>query len=82
MGKKRVVYYEVTWNDAHSKYGWRDRESIVREADGLECVTVGLILVNNKEILVIAGSRSEENDNVSDITTIPQVCVKKMRRLR
>ncbi len=73
--------YEVEWIDISSSSRWVDK-AVAGDLAPLTCHTVGYIAKRNKRVLVMYSSKAGENDSVSDRTSIPMSCVKKIKRLR
>ena len=45
------------------------------------CVTMGIVLNETPDFITLAGSNSTPNFNVSDVTSIPHGCIKKIYKL-
>lgn len=79
--------YKVIWTDASgvtdSTLSWLDIEQTEKEAKqryDCKAVSVGFIIVRNKDFLVVAGCKGE--DVYSDMTMIPMVMVEKIKELK
>jgi hypothetical protein len=70
---------EVDWLDAMSDSRWQGFDD-AREAQLVECKTVGRLTKNTKKEIQVAASINMVGA-VGDITTIPQAWVKKVRFL-
>lgn len=71
---------EVTWMDSCSpSRKWQD-PSISKEYGPSLCFSVGWMTKRDKDTVIIASSYGP--DEVGDVTAIPAVCVKKIRRLK
>ncbi len=68
----------VEWVDSTYSSGWQLRDSI--DEDITNCVTVGILLQEKKDILVMALSLSKVE--YSQAMTIPKCAIKRMRTLR
>ena len=68
---------EVEWVDSSSCYGW------TREPDCTlsHCESIGFIKREDKESITLIQSFSD-NDTFDNTITIPQVCIKKTRKLK
>lgn len=68
------------WDDAYSHGGWHERN---REVDHVaRCVTVGILLYNDKEQVTISQNTSNTSGNVGDTISIPKGCIKRIRYLK
>jgi hypothetical protein len=63
-GSHRMAY--VRWIDSgmHSDYGWAPAEKYIENADlhRMECVTVGIIMHEDEDIIVVALSHDPAHD--------------------
>lgn len=77
---KRV---EVEWLDAVSEGRWHGRDAAIREAtrDSMLHRSVGYLVHEDIEMVLLAGSRSESGDSIADTMQIPRVAVIDMREL-
>ena len=78
----RVV--EIEWVDSVSEGRWNDKDEALRIAT-LEAMlhrSVGYLLREDDDMVLIAGSRSENEYNVCDTMQIPKVAVLSMRDLK
>lgn len=71
-----MKYVKVNWVDSHILYGWHDKDD---SYSSTECVTVGILVANDKKNIVVALSESLEQRG--DSITIPKGCVKKITYL-
>jgi len=78
---KRYPIVEVTWDDSASQGKWGTDESYRRNADTIECKSMGYLLSRNKKKVVLIQSISEEHQ-CCDSISIPAKCVKRVRRFR
>lgn len=69
----------VEWEDSFSVAGWHDREEM-KEQNPSKCVSVGVLLNETSEKLVVCPNLS--HFNVADIMSIPKKCVTKLRQLK
>lgn len=79
---KRYRFYpdvepvEIYWIDSMGTGGWQGR----LEESRMECTTVGHLVERRKDRVVVAQSRSHYG--YADLLEIPNVAVKRVRRLR
>lgn len=78
MGRKLRVL-EVEWLDAGSLSGWRQPTEHADEGP-LRCRTVGYVLRDDEECLILAQSQASSGQVAASLT-IPRSCIKKRRRL-
>lgn len=61
----------VVWKDIQTRADWvGERATVIAEMKPIECVTVGFLLVENDELIIIADSASRDRD-FGGITVIP-----------
>lgn len=70
----------VYWIDSSSRSGWNDRPTKDWTMHDLECHSVGWVIQETKELLVIAQSYS--NDQHGDIMAIPKSQIKKRKIIK
>lgn len=75
---------QVEWLDARSDTGWRE---ITSKLELTPCVTVGRVVVSNKQMVVLAGTiqviRDEDDKvEVGEIIAIPRGCIQSIRGLK
>lgn len=73
---KHVV--EVTWYDAISMRGWRDKATYAKQK-AAPCRTVGYIIKKTKREMVLA--QTQGGDEINGSMTIPRDWVQKIRKL-
>lgn len=71
--KIKILY--VIWLDHCSVSSWMDREEAIKTADMAEIHTVGWLIHEDKDKLVLALNIDSSNDNVSDAITIYKKCI-------
>lgn len=78
--KRRVkegALYEIHWDDAKTRFGWHppgyERPMRVQ--------TVGYATDQSQKQITLAQTR-DELGSIAEATTIPRVCISKIRRLR
>ena len=69
----------VTWRDSSQSHGWQD-EGSARDCGPSICSSVGWIMRDDKDCLVLAASWS--SGMVNDVTGIPRASVVKVRQLK
>ena len=65
--------YLIKWNDSATMRGWFDKRDMPKEATPLECVTVGWVVRENDDEIVLAASRNE--DQWGGLWIVPRSCV-------
>lgn len=78
MKPKAPVPVFIEWVDSHSTSGWE----LTHEPKDLACISVGLLVQEYPDRIVIAQSHAAANGEYCDFMEIPRVAVKKLRRLR
>lgn len=75
---------EIEWLDSISEGRWNDREQIERQANRANMLhrSVGYLLMDNDDFVLLAGSRGETNENYADTMQIPKVAVLAIHDLR
>jgi hypothetical protein len=79
---KRV---QVTWIDSISDGAWVTREEAVSRAtkdDILDCTSVGLLLADTDDYVLLATSHMRDGDLVQGLLQIPRVAVREVKELR
>jgi hypothetical protein len=68
---------EVEWLDSMSEGRWVDMETAVRTAtrEAMCHRSVGYLIHETDDLVLLAGSRSEGGENVADTMQIPRVAV-------
>lgn len=74
LGHLEIVY----WYDACTHHGWRDKSE---QYELEKCCSVGWIIQDDKNVLVVAPNRHDE-DRIGDPTAIPKGWVYKRVVLR
>lgn len=69
----------VRWLDARSDSCWQDPEKLNETL--AEITTVGFLIKETDEILIMADSIDSSTGNVSEITYIPAKCVQSQTQL-
>ncbi len=88
MPKPTERLVKVQWIDSHTYVGWRDREFLIKEAqqEELLCESIGYLLYEGEDHIVLAPNLSYENDgkwgSASNVFLIPNVSIKKMEDLK
>ena len=80
----RLDPVEVTWVDPHASGGWRAPEDELERAVPLACTSVGYLLEQDEQRLVLVQSSADDQGDelVADSLAIPAEVVRKVRRLR
>ncbi len=78
--KKSPDLFIVTWSDISSRADWVDEEEVDKAAPEV-CLTVGWIIRDSPDQIVIADSVTESGD-WGGITVIPKSVIKKKKILR
>lgn len=79
---KRV---QVEWIDSISDGSWVTREEAVTRAqkgDILACTSVGLLLADTDDYVLLATSHMRDGDLVQGLLQIPRVAVRGVKELR
>lgn len=78
MKPKTPRFVCIEWVDSHSTSGWQlDHEPI-----DLACISVGILIQDRPDRVVIAQSLAAANGEYCDFMEIPRVAVKRVKRLR
>ena len=75
----------IEWIDPFSSGGWLDRETAVEEAKARDrlCKTVGWLLYEDAELVVVAGSVGVMDvDQIGDVFEIPRRVINRIVDLR
>ena len=74
---------EVVWDDTATKSGWQSKSTLQKESPA-RCRTVGYFCKQNKNCFTVAKSivDDDEDEDGLDAQTIPNGCIKKIRRIR
>jgi hypothetical protein len=73
----KILYVE--WIDANSHAGWQDRSEIAKDASVSRCYSIGFVIKETKEELVIATTVSDDEANCW--IAIPKSWIRKRRKL-
>lgn len=79
---------EVTWDDAHTigEASWIDPDEAQRQGSKpVLCTTVGFVIVDNTEVITLAGTVNYEDSELSAVNgvmCIPRGMVRKVRSLK
>ena len=76
--KPKLRKAEVEWIDSVSSGRWGTREEYIEKAAVPLCWSVGYVLVNDKERIVLLQSCSDNGD-VADSISIPKKAVRRLR---
>lgn len=71
----------VKWVDSGGRNSWMSMDEAERE-NVCQCESVGWIVSDNEERIVIVQSRDHSNGTVHSTMTIPKVAVKSVQYLR
>jgi hypothetical protein len=73
----------ITWRDACTYSGWRDKKTAHRETGPAHCISVGWLLTNSKEQVTIYATKAHdpEDGDINSIISIPAAWVEKMEAL-
>lgn len=69
----------VQWVDSQSQNGWHDLSDLELERSITH--SVGLLITDNKEYIVVAHSFDPETDHYNGIMRIPKACILKTRTI-
>ena len=69
----------VRWIDARFIEGWYERHDI-DSARSIKCVTVGILLNENENDIVVSCHRNE--DHIAGAMAIPRGCIKSIKQLK
>ena len=80
----KLVY--VAWVDSHSGRGWNDLENIAAKAEFLHCRSVGWLISETKEVMVIVPHLTSGDGDIivqgcGDIT-IPKCAIRKVKVIK
>ncbi len=78
MTRRKPKLYEVKWVDSSWHQGWKTGLETVKVSS---CSTIGYVLQDNKDSVVVAMSVSE-NGNFTEAMCIPKQSVTSKRRVR
>lgn len=79
--KKHHWRLEVLWEDSTVWHrGWEPIEDVLKERDKVHCLSVGFVLADDKEGIVLGAS--VHNNEVAGVTMIPRRQVIQKKRLR
>lgn len=68
----------VTWDDIVTRADWvGDRETVIEEMKPMRCVSIGFLIVDNDEIVLLADTVSKDKE-FSGLTVIPKPVVKEI----
>ena len=73
----------ITWRDACTYSGWRDKKTAYKETGPAHCLSVGWLLTNDKKQVTIFATRAHdpEDGDINSIISIPAAWVEKMEVL-
>lgn len=75
---------EVQWLDSVSEGRWHAKDDVIREAtyDAMLHRSVGFLVHETEELILLAGSRGENGVMVADTMQIPRSAILHIRKLR
>jgi hypothetical protein len=76
--RKLPVYY-LEWVDSASCRGWTEVERI--DPSPKVCRSIGFLVMENKEVITIAGHFSDNPDLCNGDITIPKVAIIKRKKI-
>lgn len=80
MGKRRLKFVEVLWNDAASTATWTDVASL---PGVVQCVSRGWLLIDDAQQVTLAATiQVKDGGEVGEVVSIPRGMVTKMRALK
>lgn len=82
MTTKKNKLVEVEWIDSCSYHRWTDPDHLGEIAVPSDCRSIGYLLVNDKDRIVVVQSLDDDGGSASEAMAIPKVCVKKIRTLK
>ena len=71
----------IEWEDSAFAQGWMSREAVKCHIVST-CISVGLLVAENKKQITIIQSASMGKDQYGDGITIPRSCIKRVRYLK
>lgn len=84
--KPQYKMLEVVWVDSEHHADWSDIQEVLDESKGsLECQSLGYLILDAEDRLVLATSITSDEDTEKQISayiTIPKLCVVSTRELR
>jgi hypothetical protein len=86
MRPESLPIARVEWVDAAShEVGWRGYEEVLEDSDPVVCTSVGFIVLDREDVVVLALSCSPDSDGrvykVGEVLQIPRECVRDVRPL-
>ena len=73
---------QVLWIDSESSPDWTELKSVIQD-DTLECVSVGFLLADKEDRIILAASLGLGRDEiVASHVTIPKVAITEIHELR
>jgi hypothetical protein len=70
---------KVIWNDAMALMGgWQEAADYVSDGEHMLCATVGYLIHQDSERLILAMAHDFDNGHVNHCYVIPQVCIMKI----
>ena len=78
--RKREIL-EIEWDDTATTGGWKTSKYLEKEVPA-PCRSVGYFIKQNKNCITIAKCVSDNDGDCLDAQTIPDGCIKKIKRLR
>jgi len=82
--KEELKFIMIKWEDsAHISFGWSPLDNIKDQfVDKIHCISVGILLDETKDYIVIAQSGDVELTAVSNILKIPRNSIIKTKELK
>lgn len=78
MDKSPYSIIEVVWVDSEAEQDWKPLAEVLEGPKSLECRTVGYLLMETEDRLVLAGSVSIDKQ-IHGHMTIPKVAIKERK---
>jgi hypothetical protein len=81
---KKYPLVLIDWIDPWSKGGWSDNPEEVNEAwqHNFACQSVGWLVKEDKEKVMLAASRTANDSQIGDLFLIPRRCINKITELQ
>jgi len=75
--KKKIDITLIVWYDAVAETGWTSKEDAKKTCQLAECVSVGHIVDKNKDRILLACTKSEDEYNA--MINIPNAWIKEIK---
>jgi hypothetical protein len=80
--EKKMREVRITWTDSMTvSEGWASIEDYVTSSSSVSCVSLGFLINEDDEKLVLAMNYDPDNDHVNQTIVIPRVSVEKIEDL-